>query len=214
MDTDAFVRWLMAEDVLQFGEFELKSGRLSPYFFNLGAIDNGAAFDRLGVAYASLATTLPRVPEVLFGPAYKGIPIAVAASVALARDHGRNVGVSFNRKEAKTHGEGGRLVGFPMEGRAVVIVDDTITDGAAKREAFDMIVEAGGDVVGILIAMDRRERTDGSATAVDTLQRQLGVPVRSIAALEDVLRVLEGDPGRADALATVCAYRSRYCAVD
>ncbi len=214
MDRDAFVRWLIAEDVLQFGEFRLKSGRLSPYFFNLGAIDHGAAFDRLGRAYASLVAQLPDTPDVLFGPAYKGIPIAVAAAVALARDHGTRLGVAFNRKEAKTHGEGGRLVGSPMAGRRVVIVDDTITDGAAKRDAFELIRGAGGAVTGILIAMDRRERTDGAATAVETLQRNLGVPVRSVAALEDVVRVLEGDPERRNELAKVSSYRSRYCAVD
>ena len=214
LDADAFVRWLIAEDVLQFGEFELKSGRRSPYFFNLGAIDNGVAFDRLGAAFAGLAMTLAERPQVLFGPAYKGIPIAVAAGVALARDHGVNVGVAFNRKEAKMHGEGGSLVGSALEDRRVVVVDDTITDGAAKIEACEMIAAAGGRVVGVLIAMDRRERVDGPATAVEHLQRRLGVPVRSIARLEDVVRVLADDPGAAQRLETVSAYRDRYCAVD
>ena len=214
LDADAFVRWLIAEDVLQFGEFELKSGRRSPYFFNLGAIDNGAAFDRLGTAFAALAMTLDERPQVLFGPAYKGIPIAVAAGVALARDPGVNVGVAFNRKEAKTHGEGGSLVGSALEDRRVAVVDDTITDGAAKIEACEMISAAGGRVVGVLIAMDRRERVDGPATAVEHLEGRLGVPVRSIARLEDVVRVLADDPGAAQRLETVSAYRDRYCAVD
>ena len=212
VDAAAFVRWMIAEDVLQFGEFELKSGRRSPYFFNLGAIDNGAAFDRLGAAYASLALDLPEAPEVLFGPAYKGIPIAVAAAVALARNEGVNVGVAFNRKEAKRHGEGGRLVGSPMEGRRVVVVDDTITDGAAKIEACEFIEAAGGRVVGVLIAMDRRERVAGGATAVEDLEHRLGVPVRSVARLEDLLGVLQNDPAAVARLETVSAYRERYCA--
>ncbi|MYE83101.1 MAG: orotate phosphoribosyltransferase [Gammaproteobacteria bacterium] len=205
---------MIAEDVLQFGDFELKSGRRSPYFFNLGAIDNGAAFDRLGAAYAALAMTFPEAPQVLFGPAYKGIPIAVAASVALAREHGVNVGVAFNRKEAKAHGEGGRLVGSGMDGRRVVVVDDTITDGAAKIEACELIAEAGGRVTGVLIAMDRRERVAGGNTAVGHLEGRLGVPVRSVARLEDVVGVLAADPAGIQRLETVSAYRDRYCAVD
>lgn len=214
VDADGFVRWLMAEDVLQFGTFELKSGRRSPYFFNLGAIDNGAAFDRLGAAYASAAMTLPAAPEVLFGPAYKGIPIAVATATALAREHGVNVGVAFNRKEAKAHGEGGNLVGCAMRDRRVVVVDDTITDGAAKIEACELIASAGGRVVGVLIAMDRRERVAEGTTAVDHLEKRLGVPVRAIARLEDVLRVLAAAPDAAGRLETVSAYRERYCVVD
>lgn len=214
VDAAAFVRWMIAEDVLRFGDFELKSGRRSPYFFNLGAIDNGAAFDRLGAAYAALAMTLPEPPQVLFGPAYKGIPIAVAASVALAREHGINVGVAFNRKEAKAHGEGGRLVGSAMGDRRVVVVDDTITDGAAKIEACELIAAAGGRVTGVLIAMDRRERVAGGNTAVEHLESRLGVPVGSIARLEDVVGVLGADPEGAQRLETVSAYRDRYCAVD
>lgn len=214
VEADAFVRWMIAEDVLQFGDFELKSGRRSPYFFNLGAIDNGAAFDRLGAAYAALAIALAEAPQVLFGPAYKGIPIAVAASVALAREHGINVGVAFNRKEAKAHGEGGRLVGSAMAGRRVVVVDDTITDGAAKVEACELIAAAGGSVTGVLIAMDRRERVAGGATAVEHLEARLGVPVRSVARLDDVVRVLAADAASAERLETVVAYRERYCAVD
>lgn len=213
MDADAFVRWMMTEDVLQFGDFELKSGRRSPYFFNLGAIDNGPAYDRLGAAYAGLAIALPEAPQVLFGPAYKGIPIAVAAAVALARGHGVNVGVAFNRKEAKAHGEGGRLVGSALEGQRVVVVDDTITDGAAKIEACELIAAAGGSVTGVLIAMDRRERVGSGGTAVEDLEARLGVPVRSIARLEDVVRVLAADPADAGRLETVLAYRDRYCAV-
>ena len=214
VDAAAFVRWMMTEDVLQFGDFELKSGRRSPYFFNLGAIDNGTAFDRLGAAYAGLAMTLPAAPQVLFGPAYKGIPIAVAASVALAREHGVNVGVAFNRKEAKAHGEGGRLVGSAMRGQRVVVVDDTITDGAAKIEACELIAAAGGSVTGVLIAMDRREHVAGGRTAVEDLEARLRVPVRSIARLEDVVAVLAADSAGAQRLETVSTYRNRYCATD
>ena len=215
MDADAFVRWMIAEDVLQFGDFELKSGRRSPYFFNLGAIDNGAAFDRLGAAYAALATALPETPQVLFGPRLQGHSHRGGRlRRALARAHGVNVGVAFNRKEAKAHGEGGRLVGSAMEGRRVVVVDDTITDGAAKIEACEMIAAAGGSVTGVLIAMDRRERVAGGGTAVAHLEARLGVPVHSVARLEDVVRVLAADPDGVRRLETILAYRDRYCAVD
>ena len=170
-----------------FGDFKLKSGRRSPYFFNLGAVADGSGHDIVGTAYANEVARLPVRPEVLFGPAYKGIPLAVATAMALNRDHGLDIGAAFNRKEAKTHGEGGTLVGAAMDGRRVAIVDDVVTDGAAKREAHKTIIAAGGEVVGIVLALDRQEAaTDQGDTAVGALERDLGVPVRCVANLDDL----------------------------
>jgi orotate phosphoribosyltransferase len=187
---------MIARDVLRFGDFVLKSGRRSPYFFNLGAVADAEGLAVLGTAYAAEALALPTPPEVLFGPAYKGIPIAVATVGAMLREHGRNVGAAFNRKEAKQHGEGGSLVGAALAGRKVAIVDDVVTDGAAKREAFEAVSEAGGHVVGIVLALDRREAVaqGSSETAVEALGRTLGVPVRSLATLDDVLAYLAQSP--------------------
>lgn len=184
---DDFIRAMLDHEALLFGDFVLKSGRRSPYFFNLGAVADGAGHDEVGKAYAKEVKGLPVQPDVLFGPAYKGIPLAVSTAVALARDHGVNIGAAFNRKEAKTHGEGGTLVGAPMAGRKVVIVDDVVTDGAAKREAHETIIAAAGEVVGIVLALDRQEAATGQGdTAVAALERDLGVPIRSVANLDDL----------------------------
>lgn len=191
LGVEDFVRAMLERKALLFGDFVLKSGRQSPYFFNLGAVADGSGHDVVGKAYAKEVMGLPVQPDVLFGPAYKGIPIAVSTTVALARDYGINVGAAFNRKEAKTHGEGGSLVGAPMRGRKVVIVDDVVTDGAAKREAHETITAAGGEVVGIVLALDRQEpSTDGGETAVAALGEDLDVPVRCVANLDDVIAFL------------------------
>lgn len=204
---------LMAEDVLRFGDFELKSGRRSPYFFNLGAIDSGSAIQRLGEAYAERILELGVEFDTLFGPAYKGIPIAVAAAEALAR-RGCDVGWAFNRKEAKGHGEGGRFVGAPVTGR-VLLVDDVLTAGTALREAAGLIAAAGGDLTGVVITLDRQERTDGEVTAVASLARELAVPVVSILKLQDVIEYLDSDAARinhrAELLAEIRAYQQQYC---
>ena len=182
-----FIRAMLEREALLFGDFVLKSGRKSPYFFNLGAVADGEGHEVVGKAYAKEVVRLPVQPDVLFGPAYKGIPIAVSTAVALARDHGVNIGAAFDRKEAKTHGEGGTLVGAPMRGRKVVIVDDVVTDGAAKREAHKTIIATGGEVVGIVLALDRQEAaTDLGDTAVAALERDLGVPIRCVANLDDL----------------------------
>lgn len=209
MRADAFVERMIQSNVLQFGDFVLKSGVKSPYFFNLGAIGDGPGLDELGAAYANAVLELPSVPEVLFGPAYKGIPIAVATSLALARDHGRSIGVAFNRKEAKLHGEEGHLVGHSIKGNGVVIVDDVITAGTAVAEAFDLVARAGGKTVAVLVALDRQERLDGAATAVETMTRRLGVPVKSIVTLEDVVGYLSTDDQYASALATLLSHQQR-----
>lgn len=194
----ALLETLIGKGVLRFGDFVLKSGRRSPYFFNLGAAADGDALIAVGDAYADAIAALPEAPDVLFGPAYKGISIAAAAAVCLARNHRINVGITYDRKEEKAHGEGGALVGAPLRERRVAIVDDVVTDGAAKREASRLIAAAGGTVVGAVLALDRQEPLDPDAadgeTAVEALRRSLGVPVRCLAALDDVLRYLESAP--------------------
>jgi orotate phosphoribosyltransferase len=205
-----FVELMVQHGVLKFGQFTLKSGRESPYFFNVGAIDDGAGLNVLGAAYARAILLDDLVPDVIFGPAYKGIPIAVATAMALERDTGRNIAIAFDRKEAKSHGEGGTLIGRALRGR-VLIVDDVITDGKAKKEAAALIRANGGDLMGVLVALDRRERTDSGRTAVEQTALDLGVTVKSIASLEDVIAYLDTCPGHTDALGRIRAYRATHC---
>jgi len=215
-----FIDFLLAQNVLQFGSFTLNSGRVSPYFFNLGEVSDGAAYAELGSAYAEAILASGLVFDVLFGPAYKGIPIAVATAVALAR-RGMNVGVAYNRKEAKDHGEGGMLVGAAVNGR-VLLIDDVLTSGKAIRSAVELIDTSGAEIVGAVIAMDREEfLTDPGATegerntAVATLAQELLVPVISIANLSDLIAYLEGSAqaGAQSALAGMRDYQARYCQV-
>ena len=189
----ALVRLLLDTQVLQFGDFTLKSGRRSPYFFNLGAINTGSGISALGEAYARCILDTPVAFASVFGPAYKGIPIAVATAAALAR-HGRDVGWTFNRKEAKDHGEGGLFVGAPLAGE-VVLVDDVLTAGTAVREAAGLIAAANAKLAAIFIAMDRQEIVDSASgsTAVQVLQAELGVGVKSLLNLQDVIHYLESN---------------------
>ncbi|MGE0625139.1 MAG: orotate phosphoribosyltransferase [Pseudomonadales bacterium] len=206
---------LIEQQVLRFGAFTLKSGRQSPYFFNLGAISTGAAITRLGDAYAAGAHAMGVDFDAVFGPAYKGIPIAVATASALAA-RGRDCGWVFNRKEAKAHGEGGRFVGAAVDGR-LLLVDDVLTAGTAVREAADLIRQAGGTLVGVLIAMDRQERVrpDEAGTAVSRLADELGVPVESLLTLQDVIEYLDSNGGSInyppETLDAIRAYQTAYC---
>lgn len=213
-DKSEFIRFLIEQNVLKFGEFTLKSGRQSPYFFNLGSVASGAAFATLGRAYARAIVQSQVEFDLLFGPAYKGIPIAVATSLALA-ELGLDVGVAYNRKEAKAHGEGGLLVGAPVRGR-VLMLDDVLTSGKAIREAAAFINPEEASIVGAVIAMDRAEATDADSagtpqTAVSTLAAELGAPVISIAHVSDVLAYLAEEPSLQSALTAMSAYVDQHC---
>ena len=210
-DRAAFVELMIGAGVLRFGDFTLKSGRRSPYFFNLGAIADGASLAALGRAYADAIVARGFAPDVVFGPAYKGIPIAVATAVALWEQHRRRVGVAFNRKEAKAHGEGGNLVGHALTGARVLIVDDVMTAGTAVTEAVDVVEGAAAQIVGVLVALDRRERGDDGHTAVQQMEKRLGVPVASIVSLEDVIEFLDRSGADADSLARIRTYQRQYC---
>lgn len=206
-----FVASMIEHEVLRFGDFTLKSGRKSPYFFNLGSIDDGAGLAMLGGAYAQAIVSSGRpAPDVIFGPAYKGIPIATATAIALHRVHGISVGVAYNRKEAKTHGEGGNLVGHPLRGR-VLIVDDVMTAGTAVTEAAHIVAGSEGELVGVLVALDRQEWVAPGRTAVMQMAQSLGAPVFSIATLADVIAYLDSRGGYADSLVRIRAYQRDYC---
>lgn len=198
--------------VLRFGSFTLKSGRQSPYFFNAGLFDTGTAIAGLGRAYAAALQRSGIEFDMLFGPAYKGIPLVTATAAALADGHGRDVPYCFNRKEAKDHGEGGRIVGRALAGR-VLIVDDVITAGTAIRESIDIIRSAGATPAGVLLALDREERgRDSALSAVQEVRASFGLPVVSILALSDLISGLESGVGGVDpaVLGALQAYRAEY----
>ena len=204
-----FLDLALARGVLRFGEFTLKSGRISPYFFNAGLFDSGAALATLGECYADCLACADAPFDMLFGPAYKGIPLATALAIALAA-RGRDVPVAFNRKEAKTHGEGGALIGAKIAGR-VLIVDDVITAGTAIRESLEIIRAAGGTPCGVVIALDRQERGQtGSRSAAQEVAAEFGLPVFAIAGLSDLLSLADQRPELAAHKAALLAYRARY----
>jgi orotate phosphoribosyltransferase len=203
-----FVDFAIRAGVLRFGEFKTKAGRLSPYFFNAGLFSDGARLGEAARFYAKAALASGIPFDVLFGPAYKGITLASATAVALA-GLGHNVPFCFNRKEAKDHGEGGMIVGGPLTGRAL-IVDDVITEGAAKREAIEMIRAAGATPAGVLIALDRQERGRGALSATQEVSREYSVPVTAIATLGDILATLAGRPEHRENVERIEAYRSEY----
>jgi orotate phosphoribosyltransferase len=205
----SFLDLVLKRGVLVFGDFTLKSGRQSPYFFNMGKIDTGAALAAVGEAYAAAAADGGVDFDMLFGPAYKGIPLAAATAVALARRHGRDVPWAYNRKEGKDHGEGGSIVGAPLEGR-VLIVDDVITAGTAVREALALIRAAGAQVAGVLIALDREERGQGERSATQELAHDEGAPVIAIVGLADLMDFAGNRPDLAAQRERLAAYRDRY----
>lgn len=204
-----FIRFAIERGVLRFGEFTLKSGRTSPYFFNAGLFNSGLALAQLGRFYAAAVVESGIAFDVLFGPAYKGIPLAAATAVALAEQHQLDLPWCFNRKEAKTHGEGGSLVGAPLEGR-VLIVDDVITAGTAIREVMQIIQAQGSRAAGVLIALNREERGQGELSAIQEVERDFAMPVVSIVSLTQVLEYLADNAELKQHLPAVQAYREQY----
>jgi orotate phosphoribosyltransferase len=202
-----FVQFSVDSGVLRFGQFKTKAGRLSPYFFNAGLFDDGAKLGRLAQFYAQRILASGIAFDMIFGPAYKGIPLAAAVAIELAR-LGRNVPYAYNRKEAKDHGEGGNIVGAPLRGR-VLIVDDVITAGTAIREATDIIRGAGAEPVGVVLALDRQERGQGQLSAVQEVEQTLQLPVTSILRLADLIDYLR-QSGDAAQLAAIERYRGEY----
>ena len=204
-----FLELALGKEVLRFGEFTLKSGRVSPYFFNAGLFDSGAALATLGQCYAQTLESSGLAFDMLFGPAYKGIPLATTLAVALA-GRGRDVPVAFNRKEAKGHGEGGSLIGAALRGR-VLIVDDVISAGTAVRESLEIIRAAGATPCAVLIALDRQERgLVGERSAAQEVAADFGLPVIAIAGLADLLQLADDRPELSAHKAAMMAYRARY----
>ena len=196
-------------NALRFGSFTLKSGRQSPYFFNTGVFDSGSALRRLGEAYAAALIASGLEFDMLFGPAYKGIPLGAAIAIALDRDHGRDVPFCFNRKEAKDHGEGGTTLGAPLAGR-VVIVDDVISAGTSVNESVAIIRAAGATPAGVLISLDRQERGQGERSAAQEVRERHGIPVFSIIGLTQIVEFLQLQGDQAELLSAVAAYRQQY----
>lgn len=203
-----FLQLALKHGALKFGEFTLKSGRISPYFFNLGAIASGAGMARLARCYAQALIDSDLQYDGLFGPAYKGIPL-VSATACMLADQGQDTVFAYNRKEAKDHGEGGNLVGAPLAGN-VVIIDDVITAGTAVRQAIDLINTAGANVCGLLVALDRQERANGDQSAIAALHIEFGLRTVAICTLADVIEYLEIHGGYPGALTEIATYRQRY----
>ena len=204
-----FFDFVIDSGVLRFGEFTLKSGRSSPYFFNSGLFDSGAAIARLGRYYAAAITGSDLQFDMLYGPAYKGIPLAVTTAIALSDQHGRSVPYAFNRKEAKRHGEGGIIVGAPLQGR-VLVIDDVISAGTSVRESVEIIHHADADVAGVAIALDRQERGQGATSAIQEVEQEFSLRVISIADLDTLKTYLNDKPAMADALEKIIQYQQQY----
>jgi orotate phosphoribosyltransferase len=205
----AFIEFALARNVLKFGQFTLKSGRTSPYFFNAGLFNTGGDLAKLGQFYAQALQSAKIEYDVLFGPAYKGIPIATTTAVALADKHNVDKPYCFNRKEAKTHGEGGNLVGSPLAGK-IMLVDDVITAGTAIRESMQLIQANQAQLAGVLIALDRQEKGQGELSAIQEVERDFNTQVVSIVCLADLVEYLQDKPDMAEHLANIQQYRVDY----
>ncbi|QYJ75726.1 orotate phosphoribosyltransferase [Shewanella sp. FJAT-52076] len=204
-----FIEFALERNVLRFGEFTLKSGRKSPYFFNAGLFNTGRDLARLGRFYAAALVDAGIDYDLLFGPAYKGIPIATTTAVALAEHHDIDMPYCFNRKEKKDHGEGGNLVGSDLKGK-VMLVDDVITAGTAIRESMEIIQANGAELAGVLIALDRQEKGKGELSAIQEVERDFGCGIVAIIKLEDLIAFLAEKPGMEEVLSSVRAYREQY----
>jgi orotate phosphoribosyltransferase len=205
----AFIELALASDVLRFGEFTLKSGRTSPYFFNAGLFNTGQALAKLGQFYARTIVDSGVQFDTLFGPAYKGIALAAGCAIALSEHHARNVPYCFNRKEAKTHGEGGNLIGAPLQGR-ILIIDDVITAGTAIRESMDIIEQAGAEAAGVVIALNRMERGQGELSAIQEIEANYNIPVISIVSLAELITYIGETEKYHQYLAAINSYREEY----
>ena len=204
-----FIELALECEVLQFGEFELKSGRISPYFFNAGKFSTGGALARLGRCYAAALHASGLQVDMLFGPAYKGIPLVSTTAIALSEQHGVDLPFAFNRKEAKTHGEGGNNVGASLAGD-VVVIDDVMTAGTAIRESMAILNESGARGTGVVIGLDRCERGDGERSAVQQVEQDWGLTVVSVVSLHDVIAWVESNPEMAQHREALEQYRERY----
>ncbi|WP_263081360.1 orotate phosphoribosyltransferase [Endozoicomonas sp. Mp262] len=204
-----FLDFALQQEVIRFGDFTLKSGRQSPYFFNAGLFNTGEAMNKLGQFYASALMASGVDFDILFGPAYKGIPLATATAIALSEHHGCNIPWCFNRKEVKDHGEGGNIVGASLKGKAI-IVDDVITAGTAVREVMEIIKGSEATPAAVMIALDRQERGKGELSAIQEVERDFGIPVISIVTLEHLLEYAESNDSIKSHAASIKAYRERY----
>ncbi|MGD8569842.1 MAG: orotate phosphoribosyltransferase [Gammaproteobacteria bacterium] len=204
-----FLSFAIDIGVLKFGEFTLKSGRKSPYFFNSGLFNSGASLATLGSFYAQAVTASQLEFDMVYGPAYKGIPLASAMVIALANDYKKDVPYAFNRKEIKDHGEGGVIVGSPLQGK-VLIIDDVISAGTSVRESIDIIKAQGAEPAGVVIALDRQERGKGDTTAIQEVEQQFGIPVTSIVRLGDLINYLEQKDDTQDQVDAIKNYREKY----
>ena len=204
-----FLKFAIDIGVLRFGEFTLKSGRISPYFFNSGLFNTGSSLARLGRYYAEAIVASGIEFDMLFGPAYKGIPLAASAAIALADHHNRDVPYAFNRKEAKTHGEGGSIVGSALQGK-VLVIDDVITAGTAIRESVDILKAADAELAGVVISLDRQEKGQADSSAIQEVEQQYGIRVANIVTLENLVEYLRDSTDNQDALAAIQSYRDQY----
>jgi orotate phosphoribosyltransferase len=204
-----FIKFSLQRDTLRFGEFTLKSGRTSPYFFNAGLFCTGEDLHLVGNYYATALEQAGLEYHALFGPAYKGIPLVSATTIALAAQHNKNIPYAFNRKEVKDHGEGGQMVGADLKGQRVIIVDDVITAGTAIRESVGFLKEAGAILCGVLIALDRQERGQGTSSAIQEIEEQYNIPVISIITMQDLMSYLQ-EQQQTDTLQNMRQYREKY----
>lgn len=204
-----FIEFAIRNQVLRFGEFTLKSGRVSPYFFNSGLFNSGASIARLGRYYAETIMRSALDFDILFGPAYKGIPLAVTTAVAIAEHHGRDIPYAFNRKEVKDHGEGGSVVGAALQGR-VLIIDDVISAGTSVTESIQLIRAVGAVPAGVVVALDRQERSYGALSAIQEVEQRHGIPVLSIINLDQIITCITGMNDMNDALLRIQSYRGQY----
>jgi orotate phosphoribosyltransferase len=204
-----FIEFALSIGVLRFGEFTLKSGRISPYFFNAGLFNSGKSLAQLGRYYAQTIVDSKLQFDVLYGPAYKGIPLAAATAIALADHHGIDMPYAFNRKEAKDHGEGGTIVGAPLQGK-VLIIDDVISAGTSVRESIDIITASHAEPAGVVIALDRQEKGQGETSAIQEVENNYGLKVTSIIQLPLLIEYLERQPDMRDSLQAINAYREKY----